>query len=254
MFKFFRNIRQTFLYRNRLGKYLVYALGEIVLVVIGILIALQINNWNEQRKRENLEIDFLNGLLLDLKQDTLYFSTKSNYYDQLANNQAEYLLRAYEIQPTYEDYLELVGLISWDSDNFIPQNVTYSELLNSGNLNIFQNKALKNNIIVHYKEYDKANKHITEFNTFSANFLSRLPFAHGNFYSSIKIPDEVLRDKRQWGYINDTESERFLFNIQSASLYGDKFKVFKDAYYDKLYIRASDLIGLIENELAHRVQ
>ena len=46
MIKFFRKIRQQLLAENRLGKYLIYALGEIVLVVIGILIALQINNWN----------------------------------------------------------------------------------------------------------------------------------------------------------------------------------------------------------------
>jgi sensor domain CHASE-containing protein len=42
---------------NKTGKYLKYAIGEIILVVIGILIALQINNWNEQRKQKNLEQD-----------------------------------------------------------------------------------------------------------------------------------------------------------------------------------------------------
>lgn len=52
MIKFFRRIRPRLLAENRLGKYLLYALGEIVLVVIGILIALQINTWNEHRKTE----------------------------------------------------------------------------------------------------------------------------------------------------------------------------------------------------------
>ena len=50
MIKFFRKIRQNLLSEGKTGKYLKYAFGEIVLVVIGILIALQINNWNEQRK------------------------------------------------------------------------------------------------------------------------------------------------------------------------------------------------------------
>ena len=50
MIKFFRKIRQNLLMKNKTGKYFKYAIGEIVLVVIGILIALQINNWNEQRK------------------------------------------------------------------------------------------------------------------------------------------------------------------------------------------------------------
>ena len=54
MIKFFRKIRQQLLVENKFSKYLLYAIGEIILVVIGILIALQINNWNEVRKTENM--------------------------------------------------------------------------------------------------------------------------------------------------------------------------------------------------------
>ena len=53
MIKFFRHIRKDLMEKNKTGKYLKYAIGEIVLVVIGILIALQINNWNENRKLSN---------------------------------------------------------------------------------------------------------------------------------------------------------------------------------------------------------
>jgi len=55
MIKFFRHIRQRLLLENKFGKYLTYAIGEIILVVIGILIALQINNWNEEKK-ENIAL------------------------------------------------------------------------------------------------------------------------------------------------------------------------------------------------------
>jgi len=50
MIKFFRKMRYDLIEKNKTGKYLKYAIGEIILVVIGILIALQINNWNERRK------------------------------------------------------------------------------------------------------------------------------------------------------------------------------------------------------------
>ena len=50
MIKFFRTIRQKLLSEGNTGKYLKYAIGEILLVVIGILIALQVNTWNEKRK------------------------------------------------------------------------------------------------------------------------------------------------------------------------------------------------------------
>jgi len=68
MIKFFRHIRQNLIMENKSGKYLKYAIGEIVLVVIGILIALQINNWNENRKMHLQEIKLLSDLQLELKK------------------------------------------------------------------------------------------------------------------------------------------------------------------------------------------
>lgn len=68
MLKFFRRIRQKLLLENRISKYLLYALGEILLVVIGILIALQINNWNESRKNKIKETTVLQSLEKDFQQ------------------------------------------------------------------------------------------------------------------------------------------------------------------------------------------
>ena len=67
MIKFFRKIRQDLLSKGKTGKYFKYAIGEIVLVVIGILIALQINNWNENRKVQEQET----RVYLELKSDLL---------------------------------------------------------------------------------------------------------------------------------------------------------------------------------------
>ena len=66
MIKFFRKIRQKLLEQSKIRSYFVYAFGEIVLVVIGILIALQINNWNEVRKDQKQEIKLLKQLQTDL--------------------------------------------------------------------------------------------------------------------------------------------------------------------------------------------
>ena len=69
MIKLFRKIRQNLLSEGKTGRYLKYAIGEIVLVVIGILIALQINNWNEENKADQFEMIMLkeikNGFLID---------------------------------------------------------------------------------------------------------------------------------------------------------------------------------------------
>lgn len=67
MVRFFRIIRQNLLTDNKVRKYLIYAIGEVILVVIGILIALQINNWNENRKESQLEDKLIEVLITDLQ-------------------------------------------------------------------------------------------------------------------------------------------------------------------------------------------
>ncbi|MBL0025801.1 MAG: hypothetical protein IPO98_12760 [Saprospiraceae bacterium] len=65
MIKFFRRIRQNLLNEGKTSRYLKYAIGEIVLVVIGILIALQINTWNESYKNKVSESMYLNEMMED---------------------------------------------------------------------------------------------------------------------------------------------------------------------------------------------
>jgi hypothetical protein len=72
MIKLFRSIRQKHIMKNQTGKYLKYAIGEIILVVIGILLALQINNWNEQRKLANEEQKLLNALEKEVTSNINY--------------------------------------------------------------------------------------------------------------------------------------------------------------------------------------
>lgn len=77
MIKFFRKRRQKLLVENRFNKYLLYAIGEIVLVVIGILIALQISNNNEARKNKAFEIRMLTEVRKEIIKDTIYFNMLS---------------------------------------------------------------------------------------------------------------------------------------------------------------------------------
>ena len=82
MIKFFRKIRQRLLTDNKFSKYLLYAIGEIILVVIGILIALQINNWNAEQKIKKEEIGILNNLL-----ESLYSAKEQSDIDIFKENQ-----------------------------------------------------------------------------------------------------------------------------------------------------------------------
>jgi len=71
MIKLFRNIRKKLLAEGKTSKYFKYAIGEIFLVVIGILIALQINDWNEQGKNQTLEKRYIAELRSDLQKDSI---------------------------------------------------------------------------------------------------------------------------------------------------------------------------------------
>ena len=79
MIKFFRKIRYDLLEKNKTGKYFKYAIGEIILVVIGILIALQINNWNESNKKNKLKTSYITSLIDDYTKDTIQLNNSINF-------------------------------------------------------------------------------------------------------------------------------------------------------------------------------
>ena len=83
MIKFFRHIRKSLIQENKMGKYFKYAIGEIILVVIGILIALGINNWNENRKNLNEEKITLTKIHEDLSIDLSQFDYYKQQFEQI---------------------------------------------------------------------------------------------------------------------------------------------------------------------------
>jgi len=101
MLKFFRKIRYKFIKEGRFINYLKYAVGEIFLVVIGILIAVSINNWNENRKQQKLFLTILKNIEDDMKSDTLvFYQTKDNF-----TKGDSIFKRILENQMTREDYI-----------------------------------------------------------------------------------------------------------------------------------------------------
>jgi Family of unknown function (DUF6090) len=144
MIKFFRKIRKNMIKENRTSKYLLYAIGEIVLVVIGILIALQVNNWNEQRKQNIQEYYTLKQLRIEFQADSLKLDALIKLTDRKIIS-VKYMLRI--ISERKSDSLKLPMVFF--SGKFIPfydYSPTFNELVSSGNLNMISNDSIKNAI------------------------------------------------------------------------------------------------------------
>ncbi len=157
MIKFFRKIRQNLLLENKTGKYLKYAVGEIVLVVIGILIALQINNWNEQRKKNELGKDYLQQLKQDLSLDAkLYEEQIYNLTEQLKpiDSAVVILEKADANISTLQNILIHSKFDGRTYDNYDINNSTFLALQNSGNMNLIK-KSVYNEVLA----LNRAQKH-----------------------------------------------------------------------------------------------
>lgn len=143
MIKFFRHIRLAMISNNKFSKYLLYAVGEIVLVVIGILIALQINNSNELKKVRAQELHYLKNIKSDLKRNIAHIDTYISSR-QTAINSANTIIEHFEGKPI-EDLevfnVHTVNIYTWNK--FFQINNTFQELVNSGNLALISNDSIK---------------------------------------------------------------------------------------------------------------
>ena len=146
MIKFFRKIRQQLLTENKFSKYLLYAIGEIILVVVGILIALQINNWNENQKLKGEEIKLIQNFKSSIESDTMRVNYDIKYFSTVERD-INLVLHHMETDLPYHDSIPFINstAIFWPK---IDQEIFAT--LTSTDLNNISNDSLKKEIISYY--------------------------------------------------------------------------------------------------------
>lgn len=167
MIKFFRKIRQQLLSENKFSKYLIYAIGEIILVVIGILIALQINNWNEGQKTRKLEkstlIEIKNSLEMDIQ------NLNNQIESQLQNAKyATVLLNHIKHKKAYSTEIDIL----WEKVVqyfFVDFNTSAYKLLESRGIDIIENEELRQRIVDHYNLEQTSMKRSTDVSEHLSN-------------------------------------------------------------------------------------
>jgi len=141
MINFFRKIRQKLLTENKFSKYLLYAIGEIALVVIGILLALQINNWNEQQKLKSKEIE----ILLEIKSELsdAIEDQKDDIDDRERNiNSAVIVANSILHKHSFNDTLRYHYMLALDTETISVRQSGFKRLENIG-MEIISNDTIR---------------------------------------------------------------------------------------------------------------
>ncbi len=227
MINFFRKIRLNLLVENNTGKYFKYAIGEIALVVIGILIALGINNWNSnriQRQRESLLLSELNKEFKSNKIQLDSVLTKHKY----SMKSVEYLMSRLPIKNLKIENLDSLSYHIYHLGTFYtfnPSGGVINSLMNSSTINIITNNELRkfiigwNDVLLDYQEEeilarDNYINHLKHFEKKHFNYNS-------NYYKYLNDPRIDLSILQTLEFDNYVQDRRFdLDNILNNS-YGE---------------------------------
>jgi len=249
MFKFFRHIRQTLIMENKTSKYLKYAIGEIFLVVIGILIALQVNNWNENRKNQKEGIAILKNLNSELKDD----------FSMMA-----YTIKRLELRKASADYLYLLLTnkdrgIKMDSvtivealmrcgyiHKFVPSFAVYNEIQNSGKLNLIKSDSIKKHLANYKSKVEESLRIENPYETTLKDFEKKIT----QFLSEIPLTDNKRFTERyrlvSFNLVEISEDKAILSILKQISyITAIELNVKKDLLIPKL----EDLKDSIDKEL-----
>jgi hypothetical protein len=242
MIKLFRNIRKTLLIEGKTAHYLKYAIGEIVLVVIGILIALQINNWNEQRKERIQEIRQLKNIQEDIildKKDVLWNIEAHKLFSTSEKELLNYMISE-DLKPkkpiAYESALGIPIILTLHESSF-------SNLRNN-DINIITNEKLKKQIASYFDNFAKVilriENDLEDYKTYSVikpYFLKYFKYANkssivGNFES---VSDDYFSPTLEFNkyILADTlglkKDEAFkVILAESISLTSNKLDIYED--------------------------
>ena len=144
MLKFFRNIRQASIMKNQKGKYIKYAIGEIILVVIGILIALQINNWNQNQITKAHNNVILKNLISEFKSNKIELDSSIARISNVINALDSLLLLMNEPQPKIQQNdFEVLLEKTFVTPTWTPSSYVLEEMKSSGDLSNIENNDLR---------------------------------------------------------------------------------------------------------------
>jgi len=240
MIKFFRNIRKTLVNEGKTTKYLKYAIGEIVLVVIGILIALQINNWNEQRKLDLKEKSLLAAIHEEFLKNKIQLDLTVSQHNLVLNSCKKLIdLFPLNIKKINLDSISLYLYNSKNAPSFNPSQGSINAIINSSSFDIIRNDTLRDlliswpDLVADYRENEIG----------SRKLLNRLiePYFSEHFDYNLNFTDK----RNQLESLESLEFE-YLIKIRRQYLI---YAIGEKSHLPQVIQSINDIIRLSENSI-----
>jgi len=243
MIKFFRKIRYDLMEKNKTGKYLKYAIGEIILVMIGILLALQVNNWNELRKTKEKEKVILKEIISDLIVNE---NNAQNSLIHAYNIGRDSILKTFthvinhlENKLPYDSILSRHFDVIHQSPGLSIKTSGYESLKSSG-MDMIQNDSLRSNIGEYYTvTVESTNGMYTELRDDFYNYILKFPRTlfvtkMDKNQRRIQIPTDYEQLLENVEYVESLKmfSGIYLINLNRTKEYLNKTKILKEKIED----------------------
>ena len=252
MIPIFRKIRKQFADDNKPLKYMRYAIGEIILVVIGILIALQINNWNQSKHEQTSLTEYLTSISQNIKVDI-------KNLEYLKTSRKNVIARIPRMTFTlfYSDFLERKDVKFGSETLSILSNFEYfnadlsgfESIKNSGYLSKLKGKDLENLIYKYYNLIQETNTKEKDFNEILRNAFSDFSRQGFEYLIYINYPDYIGEEKeltKLQPYLRE-----ILFHPSALSLYNQTYSKGPELIikYNNINILGNEIVRMIENNL-----
>ena len=233
MISFFKQIRQQLIDQNKLKKYVFYAIGEIILVVLGILIALKINNWNSDQTKHQEELEVYKNIkeqIMQNEEEILEVKDLNNYYTSqyiYANN----IISQHRIASIDTLALMVINLSRY-SDFQGNENI-YETLVNSGDSKLLKNREVQNRL----QRLESTYRHI-----------NKLEEIHWEIIMKELSPE--LRGVINYATLNIEQPDKlYSVEIQNFIIESMFLTKGKDSVYSKALIQTKTIKELIDEEL-----
>ena len=252
MIKFFRKIRQNLLMENKTSKYFKYAIGEIILVVIGILIALQINNWNQGINSAKKESDLLTNLKEDLINDLQLLKEQDSSFS-IKEKEGKQAIELFYKAKTVKDIDSVLKLINARWNVLYMNNNTYNEMINTGSMYSLKNKTLQQLITRYYLTAEADKSYIKIVNQGQTELFNRSPDMYPFQFLVERYRNSTIDIKRiDTSWINNPNSKTYLAIYKYLSLNQSTNNTYRRSVYQRNIKRAKKLLKEVNKELESR--